>query len=117
MHKQGLELIQAMLKLIQLDKLTWSRISDDHYEAAVADLKLAVEFIYFARTDDVGSDRAIARVSAFLVILEYSAGTEEMNLLCEMLAFSDQNWSEMLNRCRQRVSDGINLLQELAIAN
>ena len=117
MHKKGLELIEAMSELTRIGKLAWSQTDFDCYEAATANQEFKIEFIYLARTDDIGSDRTIARLSAFQLILDYSLGIEGMDLLCEMLAFSNQDWSELVNICQQRLSNGLEVLQRLAVAD
>jgi hypothetical protein len=113
MQQEGLELIWVMSKLTQTGKLVWSKTDYDCYEAVAADQKFSVEFIYLARTDEVGSDRTIARLSAFQMLLDYSIGTEGMDLLCDMLALSDPKWIEHINRGRHRLLDGLRFLQGL----
>jgi len=113
MHKEGLELIRLMSELTRIGKLAWSKIDYDRYESVAADQKFTVEFIFLARTDDVGSDRTIARLSAFQLVFDYSTGTEGMDLLCEMLALCDQDWNNAISRSRQRLSDGLRFLQRL----
>ncbi len=113
MHKEGLELIRAMLDLTRRGKLTWTKTGYDRYEAVVADQKFTIEFIFLARTDDVSSDRTIARLSAFQLILDYSIGTEGMDLLGEMLALSDPNWAEAIRRGHRRIADSLAFLRVL----
>ena len=116
MYKKQLEVIKAMSELTRIGKLAWSQTDFDCYEAAIANYKFKIEFIYLARTDDTGSDRTIARLSAFQLMLDYSIA-EGMDLLCKMLAFSNQEWSALRNLGQQRLSNGLEVLQRLAVAD
>lgn len=115
METQAVRMIKQMLLLTKSGKLRWSKSSDDcdKFEAAVSGQAFHVEFIYLARTDEVGSDRTVARFCAFNLMFDYSIGTEGFDLLCEMLSTSDQEWVESRERGRVRFERGMRFLHDL----
>lgn len=108
-------MIRELLSLTKQEKLQWAKSVDkcDKFDASASGKHFYVEFIYLARTDEVGSDRTIARLSAFNLLFDYSIGTEGFDLLCEMLSPSDENWSEARRRGQKRFEDGMRFLQSL----
>lgn len=119
MENQSLEIIHSLLRLTHAKKLVWKRVEyevgqyeADLYEATIEDQTFAVEFIYFLRTDEVGSDRTMARLRAFL-LFDFCIGTEGFDLLCEMLSIGDENWTEARARGKQRKEEGLIFLREL----
>ena len=114
METQALEIIRSLLRLTRAQKLVWKKVEyeADRYEATAKGQNFAVEFIYFARTDEVGSDRTMARLTAFLMF-DFCIGTEGFDLLCEMLSIGDEDWTKLRARGKQRKEEGLRFLSEL----
>ena len=114
MENQSLEIIHSLLRLTHAQKLVWKRVEcdTDRYEATTNGQSFYVEFIYFLRTDEVGSDRTMARLSAFL-LFDFCIGTEGFDLLCEMLSIGDEKWTEARARGNKRQEEGLKFLSEL----
>lgn len=114
METQALRMIRELLSLTRQGKLHWAKSVDDcdKFDAFLLGKYFYVEFIYLARTDDVGSDRTIARLFAFN-LYDYSIGTEGFDLLCEMLSLGDENWTEAREKGQNRLEDGMRFLQSL----
>ena len=94
-------------------KLVWRKVDyDDRYEAVAKGQNFAVEFIYFTRTDEVGSDRTMARLTAFQMF-DYCIGTEGFALLCEMLSINDEYWMDAREKASERLAKGIIFLNEI----
>ncbi len=108
-------MIRELILLTRQARLQWVKSQDDcdKYKASISGKKFYVEFLYLARTDEVGSDRTLARFSAFSLIHDYSIGTEGFDLLCEMLSIGDQDWTESRERGQSRFEEGMRFLQEL----
>ncbi len=107
-------MIRELLSLTKRGKLQWAKSVDDcdKFDAFLLGKYFYVEFIYLARTDEVGSDRTIARLFAFN-LFDYSIGTEGFDLLCEMLSIGDESWTEARRRGRKQFEDGMRFLQGL----
>ena len=114
METQALGMIQQMLALTKQGKLRWTKTDYDHFEAEAGEHTFEVEFIYLLRTDEVGSDRTIARLSAFRLLHDYCIGTLGFDLICEMLSIGDPQWTEACEQGRQRFEEGMTFLRNLA---
>ena len=115
METQAVAMTIEMLLLTKQGKLQWDKSLNgcDKFEASVLGEAFYVEFIYLTRTDEVGSDRTIARFSAFNLLHDYSIGTEGFDLLCEMLSVGDEIWTEARKRGQVRFNKGMRFLRSL----
>lgn len=115
METQAVAMIRELILLTRQGRLLWVKSLEDcdKYEASISGKEFYVEFLYLARTDEVGSDRTLARFCAFRLIHDDSIGTEGFDLLCEMLSISDQKWTELREISRSRFEEGMRFLQKL----
>jgi len=114
MKHKPLDLVRLLARVTRAGKIVWRKErSRDRWAASIGSEKPYVEFIYLARTDDVGSDRTIARLSAFGIILDYAIGTEGWELICEMLSTKDDDWRKWKQRCDRQLAAGMTLLRRL----
>src|SRR5438132_9656739 len=115
METKALIMLQLMLDHTKQGKIRWTREDDaGRFEASVSGQTFTVEFIYFLRTDEVGSDRTMARIGAFN-LYDYCIGTEGFDLICEMLSIDDPEWAEARERRQKRFDDGMVFLQQLNV--
>ena len=113
METQALAILREMLLLTRRGSLIWSREQENGwFEGVLAGKRFVVEFLYLARTDEVGSDRTIARINAFEFILDYSIGTEGFDLICDMLAFGDPEWMKVKERAQQNFAKAMDFLSQ-----
>lgn len=113
METQTVAMLQQMLSLTRAGKLRWIKTDYDQFEARAAGETFCVEFVFFARTDEMGSDRAMARLSAFRLLHDYCIGTQGFDLICEMLSLCDPEWTEWRERARKRLEEGMDFLRGL----
>jgi hypothetical protein len=107
-------MLQLLLSLGRQGKLRWTETDPDRYEAQIGGEAFTVEFIYFARTDEVGSDRTMARLQAFRLLHDYCIGTEGFELICEMLSLGDPEWTAWREELQPRFDEGMAFLRRLA---
>ena len=114
MKPKSLELVRLLARITRAGKIVWRKErSRDRWAASIGRERFDAEFIYLARTDDTGSDRAIARLTAFGIVLDYAIGTEGWELICEMLSTKDEEWREWKQRCDRQLAAGMTLLRRL----
>jgi len=101
--RDGIRLLNELLRLTKANVLKWRKAKRrglDAFEANTEEITFVVEFIYFARSDEVGSDRTMVRVSLPGLAFDYCIGTEGFDLTCLMLSWNDKGWAEFRNRTR-----------------
>ena len=113
MEPQALPMIRQMLQLTQAGKIKWHKYDYDAWDGQVEEHKLHAEFIHLARTDEVGSDRTMARLSAFNLMFDYCIGTEGFELICQMLAVGNKDWIDAKDRGKKKLADALNYLENL----
>ncbi|HEX9995713.1 MAG TPA: hypothetical protein VGB45_01110 [Abditibacterium sp.] len=118
--KEKLEILHLLLELTRQGKLVWTRfesdlIHGDEYNGQLGEHKLWAEFIYFARTDEVGSDRHMLRFRFNNGLEDYCIGTEGFDLICEMLAHSSPDWLQGSKRANERLPQTIQLLKQMLV--
>ncbi len=113
METPAVALIRELILLTKQGELQWAKSVDeyDKFDALLLDKAFYVEFIFLARTDDVGSDRTVARLSAFSLVFDYCIGTEGFDLLCEMLSIGDERWTELRKHSQEKLEDGLRFLK------
>jgi hypothetical protein len=111
METKALDIVRLLVELTKENKIRWQKVDSDRWETKASGQEFYVEFIYLARTDDVGSDRTIARLHAFL-LFDYCIGTEGFDLICEMLSVGDTMWTEARESGQQRLNEGISFLRQ-----
>jgi hypothetical protein len=114
MKPKSLELVRLLARVTRAGKISWrKKRGQDRWTARVGREAFDAEFIYLARTDDTGSDRTIARLTAFGIVVDYAVGTEGWELICEMLSHGDEDWREWKRRCDSNLAAGMTLLRRL----
>ena len=113
MEPQYLKVLRLMLELTKEGRIKWRKVEFNNWVAKVKGNCFLIQFIFFARTDDVGSDRTMARVTVDSVILDYCIGTEGFELACEMLSIRDKDWAEWRAMAAQRLQNSLEFLQGL----
>ena len=101
--REGIRLLNELLRLTKSGVLKWrkaKRHGSDAFEAKARDMTFIVEFIYFSRNDEVGSDRTMVRVNLPGSIFDYCIGTEGFDLTCLMLSMNDKSWTDWRNHAK-----------------
>jgi hypothetical protein len=109
-----LEFIRRLSLLTEQQKCRWVQTGSDAFEGRLADQVISAEFIHFARTDEMGADRTMVRLTGFRMVLDYCIGTEGYDLVCTMLAYGDPGWVEHRALFAKRLEQAEAFLQALA---
>lgn len=112
---RGVTIIQLLLEATQRGKIRWHRNKQhlDIYESELDGEPLTVRFVRFTRADHVPPDRYLAELECFGVTTDHAVGTEGMELINQMLAFNDMEWTQMRTAIRERLVDAEATLQQL----
>src|SRR5262245_20920645 len=113
MRSRENQVVQQMLQATAAGKISWRQVEPDLYEGTARDQVLRIEFVRLHRTDERGSDRMIASLTAFGVGIDFAVGTGGFDALCQMLASSDATWKQWKTRCDERLDGGLRMLREL----
>lgn len=99
-----LDVIRLLLEATQRGKIRWkrSRANPDLFESSLAGEVLAVQFVRFARLDGGQPSRHMVELECFGVSTDFAVGTEAMDLINQMLAFNDLEWTAMRASIRER---------------
>ena len=111
----AIPLLRLLLEATRRGKIKWhkSRGDPDLYEADLGGETLRVHFVRFVRLDGQTSDRHLAELTTFGVSTDHAVGTEGMDLINQMLAFCDLEWSGLRNRIRQRLAEAEEVMHAL----
>lgn len=112
---RAVTIIRLLLEATQRGKIRWhrSKQNPDVYESDLDGEPLSVRFVRFVRADQMPSDRYVAEVECFGVTTDHAVGTEGMDLVNQMLAFNDLEWTQTRAAIRERLMEAEAALNQL----
>jgi hypothetical protein len=118
LYQLQISVIRRLFDLTKDGKISWEMTDgyDDSWQAQISSATLKIEFVYFLRTDEVGSDKVMARIKVFRHLYDYMIGTEGFSLICQML-FTDEYQFNKYKEYHQIVSDIFDKIQNKSSAD
>lgn len=110
---QKTELLQVLKEFTINGRLVWKAVSPDHYLSNIGDEEFRVEFQYYLRSDESGSDRLVASLSAFSVITDCAVGTYGFDEIMEILTFSNAEIMSWRSMTSKRIDEGLRKLKNM----
>ena len=104
---RAVNIIRLLMEATQRGKIRWHRNKQnlDLYESDLDGEPLSVRFVRFIRADGTASDRQVAELECFGVTTDHAVGTEGMELVNQMLAFNDLEWTHTRAAIRDRLME------------
>jgi hypothetical protein len=111
---EDLRILDLLLECTLRDRLAWSRIAPDTYEArSGSEVMAEVQFLYplVADGDVLGAD--IAQVTMGRTMLLYYSGTRGMYRIREILQAGLPEWRDHRKLASERMSEIVSRLEDL----
>lgn len=115
MNTKAIDVLRQLLALTEANKIQWTKLSSDQFEADIPDGDVWCEFLYFSTAGLGGSDlsQTMVRLRFFGVVFDWCIGTEGYCLICEMLSVRDPSWLAWRKQCQEKFDRGVEVLEWL----